>query len=67
MHIRKTHPLVQRFWLWSSLVVFVVGMLVEAPRTAARDVKGGPAATCTVEKGAIAPFPEFRLLRNWIL
>ena len=52
MHRRKTHPLVQRFWLWSSLVVFVVGMLVEASRTAARDVKAGPAATCTVENVA---------------
>ncbi len=52
MHMKSVRPLPQRFLLWSSLAVFVVGMLIEAQSTAARELKGIPAAECTVENVA---------------
>lgn len=50
--MRKTCPLVQRFLLGSSLVVLGVGLLVQAPRAAARDLQGAPAVRCTVQNVA---------------
>jgi hypothetical protein len=47
MHAGRVHPPLQRFLLWSSLAVFLIGMLVETPRTSARELKGVPAAECT--------------------
>jgi hypothetical protein len=48
MRTRRTRPLTPRFLLGSSLAVFVAVMLVEAPRTAARDGQDAPAMQCTV-------------------
>jgi len=52
MHMRKTCPLVQRFLLGSSLVVLGGGVLVQAPRLAARDAHDAPAIRCTVRNVA---------------
>jgi hypothetical protein len=52
MHTRKTCPLTQRFLLGSSLVVLGVGLLVQAPRAAARDSHDTSAVPCTVQNVA---------------
>jgi hypothetical protein len=52
MFMRRTCPLVQRFLLRSSLVVLGVGLLVQAPRPAARDSQDAPAVRCTVRNVA---------------
>ena len=51
MH-RKICLLTQRFLLGSSLVVLGVGLLVQAPRVAARDAEETPAGRCTVRNVA---------------
>ena len=53
--MRKTCPLAQqflRFLLRSSLVVLGVGLLVQAPRAAARDSHDASAVQCTVQNVA---------------
>jgi hypothetical protein len=52
MHTRKTRPLAQQFLLGSSLVVLAVGLLVQAPRAAARDSPDAPAERCTARNVA---------------
>jgi hypothetical protein len=49
---RKTYPLTQWFLMGSSLVVLGVGLLVQAPRAAARDAEDAPAGRCTVRNVA---------------
>ena len=52
MHMRRTHPLAQRFLLGSSLVVLGVGLLVQTPRAAARDSQDAPGIRCIVQNVA---------------
>ena len=52
MYTRKTCPLTHRFLRGSSLVVLGIGLLVQAPRAAARDAEEAPAERCTVRNVA---------------